>query len=75
MIPRETKGGQDLVAETWDGLERLVASYDEVRQGYRARAAVEKVRFEGDYDHLARFGEWSDADAFAPQDVGSEDPA
>ena len=37
---------------------RLLTSFDNPAQGYPSRRATEKERFEGDYDHLARFGEW-----------------
>jgi double-strand break repair protein AddB len=43
-------------------LIRLLSAYDQPGRGYTARRAMHKVRFEGDYDHLARFGEWSDSD-------------
>jgi ATP-dependent helicase/nuclease subunit B len=37
---------------------RLLTSFDNPGQGYPSRRATKKERFEGDYDHLARFGEW-----------------
>jgi double-strand break repair protein AddB len=42
-------------------LRRLVAAYEDRGRGYIARRAVESDGFEGDYDHLARFGEWEGA--------------
>jgi double-strand break repair protein AddB len=53
-----------------DELIRLTDRYGMRAQGYAARRAVETLRETGDYDHLARFGEWSQADPPAPADVG-----
>ena len=39
-------------------LARLLETYASESTGYVSRRAMEKVRYEGDYDHLARFGEW-----------------
>jgi len=39
-------------------LEALIAAYDRVETPYVSRGRVEKQSFEGDYDHLARRGEW-----------------
>ena len=39
-------------------LADLLVSYDNDYQGYISRRIMEKSRFDGDYDHLARFGEW-----------------
>ncbi|MEL6518430.1 MAG: PD-(D/E)XK nuclease family protein, partial [Pseudomonadota bacterium] len=52
------------------GLICLIAQYQRRTRGYTARRAMQKVRFEGDYDHLARFGEWDDSDTAMPEDVG-----
>jgi double-strand break repair protein AddB len=51
-------------------LRRLIAAYADPTKGYTARNAIQLERFGSDYDHLARFGEWSDADAPKPEDVG-----
>ncbi len=51
-------------------LDRLVAAYARADQGYTARRAVARVRFAGDYDHLARYGEWDDTDAPVSEAVG-----
>ena len=45
-----------------DAYARLVgriARFDDVDTPYLSRVIVEKVRYEGDYDHLARVREWS----------------
>ena len=39
----------------------LIRAYHRPEQGFTARRAVHKQRFDGDYDHLARFGEWDDS--------------
>ena len=45
-------------ATVWAELEQLVAAYARPDQGYAARRATRSERDAGDYDHLARFGEW-----------------
>ena len=49
--------------QVWSDFHSLIRTYFSQKQGYLARRAVAKQRFEGDYDHLARFGEWDDSDA------------
>lgn len=44
------------------GLIRLIGAYQRENRGYTSRRAMHRMRFEGDYDHLARFGEWDDSD-------------
>ena len=39
-------------------LEELIAAYDREETAYIARGRPEKQSFAGDYDHLARRGEW-----------------
>ncbi|MDR7124508.1 double-strand break repair protein AddB [Pseudotabrizicola sp. 4114] len=56
-----------------DGLYHLIGSYARQGQGYTSRRAVFTERFPGDYDHLARFGEWEMTDRPDPQDVGLGD--
>jgi RecB family exonuclease len=59
-----------LVAEVAAGLRTLIARYGERAQGYPSRRAVAELGHAGDYDHLARYGEWSQADDPVPCDVG-----
>ena len=54
------------------GLRKLIQSYMTVTQGYTSRRAVFNERFPGDYDHLARFGEWEMTDRAVPVRVGTE---
>ena len=58
------------VGEVWEGLHRLIARYMEAGQGYVARRAPRQVGDLGDYDHLARYGEWDMTDPPEPEDVG-----
>jgi RecB family exonuclease len=46
------------VAAHWARFVALIAAYDRVETPYISRGRVEKQTFEGDYDHLARRGEW-----------------
>jgi len=46
------------VAAHWAQFEALIAAYDRAETPYISRGRVEKQSFEGDYDHLARRGEW-----------------
>lgn len=62
----------DLDAE-WQRFTRLITRYAQRATGYTARRAIFTERIEGDYDHLARYGEWQMTDHACPQDVGEED--
>ncbi len=55
--------------KAWDELEKLIASYMDPSRGYAARRAVFQERIPGDYDHLARYGEWAMSDSPCPEDV------
>ncbi len=60
----------DLPDQTWQGLVRLMAGYLKGGRGFTARRAMQKIQDASDYDQLARFGEWSLADAAKPEKVG-----
>ena len=60
----------DEIADVWDGLVHLVGEYLSPTKGYASRRAVFGAAFPGDYDHLARFGEWDMTDLPEPADVG-----
>lgn len=66
----ETDITPDITAEVWEGLHALIGHYRHEMAGYTARRAVHKDRFEGDYDHLSRHGEWDTTDHPAPVSVG-----
>jgi len=71
-IPVEEEDGRmpDLA---WQGLIALLCRYGRREQGYTAQRAAEKVSFAGDYDHLARFGEWQLTDPPVGETVGPPD--
>ncbi|KAG1713747.1 ATP-dependent helicase/nuclease subunit A [Nymphon striatum] len=48
--------------ETLDKFERLITKWMDPAKGYTARRANETLTFTGDYDHLARYGEWDETD-------------
>jgi ATP-dependent helicase/nuclease subunit B len=58
-----------MIAGVWTEFGRLMASYARPTQGYTARRAPKKTNESGDYDHLARFGEWDLTDAAVPEDL------
>ncbi len=60
-------GELDLV---WEDLTRLIAAFSYRPKGYASRRAPRNVAWPGDFDHLARFGEWGPTDAPEPEDVG-----
>ncbi|MFK7751661.1 MAG: double-strand break repair protein AddB [Sedimentitalea sp.] len=51
----------------WEGLNTLIRAYFEPDQGYTARRMMKWDAALGDYDHLARFGEWDRASPPAPE--------
>ncbi|MDE3240900.1 MAG: double-strand break repair protein AddB, partial [Paracoccaceae bacterium] len=59
----------EVTGKVWEELHRLLAAYARAGQGYTSRRAVERESFGGDYDHLARYGEWDMSDAARPEDV------
>ncbi|WP_435165313.1 double-strand break repair protein AddB [Falsirhodobacter sp. 1013] len=61
---------EELLGKVWEQLHALIGQYGNRAQGYAARRAVFEDRMEGDYDHLARFGEWEMQDPSHPEDVG-----
>jgi len=52
-----------------DEFRRLVATYLDPGQGFASRRAMEKVGYGGDYDQLARFGEWDETARPVPEDL------
>ncbi len=56
-------------AEVWARLRDLVALFQDPGKGFTSRHAVKSERMDGEYDHLARFGEWDDADDPLPEDL------
>jgi RecB family exonuclease len=58
------------IEDVWDGLVHLVGEYLSPGRGYASRRAMFGSVWPGDYDHLARFGEWDMTDLPSPGDVG-----
>lgn len=54
-------------------LLRLIEAYRRPEQGFTARRAVEREARPGDYDTLARRGEWEETDPAVPIAVGGAD--
>lgn len=73
--PKEvsTEMTEGLADDAWVDLGKLIGRYGRHDQGYIARRAVFEERFPGDYDHLARFGEWEMSDGSVPETVGEGD--
>jgi inactivated superfamily I helicase/RecB family exonuclease len=75
-VARSQTVDRAMLDEVDTGLRRLIAAYGRRAQGYTARRAVAEQRFAGDYDLLARFGEWGQGDAALASDpVGDPDAA
>ena len=55
--------------QEWERLQTLITAYFRPDKGYSARRAVFKAEQTGDYDHLARFGEWQMSDIPVPEDL------
>ena len=55
--------------ETWARFEGLVAKWMDPTKGYTSRSANEILSFEGNYDHLARYGEWDETHNAITQDM------
>ena len=56
--------------ESWDGFVRLIEHYLSGDAGFTAMRAPELLSYAGDYDHLARYGEWVLTEKAHPLKVG-----
>ncbi len=56
--------------EIWTELTALIAAYQDEDMGYISRRAMQRTRDPGDYDQLARFGEWDITDVAHRSKVG-----
>ncbi|KIN65764.1 Double-strand break repair protein AddB [Sulfitobacter noctilucae] len=56
-------------AEVMAGLHLLIATYLSDTQGFTSRRLVETDAASGDYDQLARFGEWDGTMSSVPEDL------
>lgn len=50
-------------------LKQLISAYLEPNQGFSSRRMLYKDADQGDYDHLARFGEWDRTSDTVPEDL------
>ncbi len=55
--------------KVWEEFCSLIAAYHQPETGYTARRMLEKDTDVGDYDQLARYGEWDDTTDPAPEDL------
>lgn len=56
----------DLVTVS-EELAQLLAEYNDPNKGYQASRSRDGQRFEGDFDHLSRFGEWDETSPASPE--------
>ena len=71
----ENSERQDLPLDReWERFVSLITRYAQRSTGYTARRAVFEDRIAGDYDHLARYGEWQMSDHAQPELVGEPAP-
>lgn len=57
------------VEEVLEGLKSLIRAYLDPNQPFVSRRMVREEAHFGDYDHLARHGEWDDTHPVAPENV------
>lgn len=68
-IPLE-EDAEVTIKTSWTGLQKLIDQYQRDTRGFTARRAVHRRDEVGDYDHLARFGEWDESISPETQKVG-----
>ena len=61
--------GDEPPEKVWKELVALISAYLQADQGYTARRAMLKESDTGDYDLLARFGEWDATQDATPEDL------
>ncbi|MFE3835818.1 double-strand break repair protein AddB [Pseudogemmobacter sonorensis] len=62
--------GEEDVLRVLEEFRRLILAYRQPSRGYTARRAMVETRDFGDYDDLARYGEWDVTADPRPEDVG-----
>lgn len=65
--PKPLEDGE--IAACLSQLEALLSAYREPSMGYTSRRAVASTAYDGDYDHLARHGEWDASSAPVTEDL------
>jgi RecB family exonuclease len=63
----------DIAALTAE-FRRLLAHFQDPRAGFPSRRAVRNTAWSGDYDQLARYGEWDETDPATRLPVGEHGP-
>ena len=61
--------GDEPTGKVWEDLHTLLAAYLSESQGFTARRMMQRDTDQGDYDQLARFGEWDMTQAPEPEDL------
>lgn len=61
--------GDEPPEKVWQEFRELIAAYADESRGYMARRAPHSTRDHGDYDQLARFGEWDITDTPTKESV------
>ncbi|MBO6788949.1 MAG: double-strand break repair protein AddB [Dinoroseobacter sp.] len=59
----------DFVSKSWEAFLALFQRYQKPEKGYLSRRAVKDMAWAGEYDHLARYGEWDDSTSGSPESV------
>ncbi len=49
-----------MLNEILGGFRKRIHHFEDPKQGFPSRRSVKSTRFDGDYDHLARLGEWDE---------------
>ncbi|MEO1564183.1 MAG: double-strand break repair protein AddB [Pseudomonadota bacterium] len=57
------------LADTEANFKKLISAYKAEGIGFAARTRPKHITYQSDYDHLSRFGEWSDGDELDPETV------
>ena len=57
------------IATVLEEFRRLILAYRDPARGYTSRRAMVEMAAKGDYDDLARHGEWAITDPARPEDV------
>lgn len=69
--PREIPAplGDEPPDKVWDEFRALIAAYMRPEQGFTSRRMLQKDSDTGDFDHLARFGEWDRSTDPTPEEL------
>ncbi len=58
------------IPATWAEFLKLLRTYQDFATPFAARLRSQDIRYEQDFDHLSRKGEWEDGDDYSPEVVG-----